>query len=166
MPRGPVHETVNLSLLAVQAIAYARYQPALPSGFAEGYLAGFLLGTLWITPDLDLAERRNRPRPLRFWGLLKPLWVPYGLLFRHRGLSHTWIAGPLSRILYILFVLQGLSYGLSLTPVGQHLPDPSALQGWLASPLGLGIVAGYFVSQWAHLVLDGIAPRLSRRPTP
>lgn len=162
MPRGTEHETVNLGLLALQVATLGKYAASLPAGSTSGYLAGYLIGTLWVTPDLDLAGRRERPRPLQNWGLLKALWAPYGLIFKHRGLSHTWIIGPLTRALYLLFLAQGISYGLSLLLPTQELGFEFNLRGWLLSPTGAGVLTGYFVSQWLHLALDGIRPTRRR----
>ena len=168
MPRGPVHESVNLTALALGIIAFHRMVPegsaALPAGSLEGFVAGYLVGSLWITPDLDLAERRNKPRPTRHWGWLRLLWVPYGRLFRHRGLSHTWVVGPITRILYIVLILEGARYGLSLIPGLGSALRPLALTRWVLSPVGLAGLAGYFVSQWLHLALARVyEPRRRNR---
>ena len=168
MPRGPVHESVNLTALALGIIAYHRLVPegstALPPGALEGFVAGYLVGSLWVTPDLDLAERKNTPRPARLWGWLRLLWVPYGRLFRHRGLSHTWVVGPLTRVLYLVLIFEGVRYGLARLPgVGTHL-EPLAFTRWALSPVGVAGLLGYFTSQWLHLALDrAMEPRKRRR---
>ena len=168
VPRGPVHESVNLTALALGVIAFHRLVPdggaALPAGSLEAFVAGYLLGSVWITPDLDLAERRNKPRPARLWGWFRLLWVPYGQLFRHRGLSHTWVVGPITRILYIVLILEGVRYGLSLLPGMGSALEPLAMTKWLLSPVGIAGLAGYFVSQWLHLALDrAFEPRRRKR---
>ncbi|ADR37835.1 Protein of unknown function DUF2227, metal-binding protein (plasmid) [Oceanithermus profundus DSM 14977] len=170
MPRGPVHESVNLTALALGVIAYHRLVPegsaALPPGTLEGFVAGYLLGSLWITPDLDLAERKNTPRPARLWGWLRLLWIPYGRLFRHRGLSHTWVVGPITRILYLVLILEGVLYGLSLLPGMGTTLEPLTTTKWLLSPVGGAGLAGYFVAQWLHLVLDRAFEPRRRKRTP
>lgn len=80
VPRGPVHESVNLTALVLGVIAFHRLVPdggaALPEGSLEAFVAGYLLGSVWVNPDLDLAERRNKPHPARLWGWFRLLWVP------------------------------------------------------------------------------------------
>jgi uncharacterized metal-binding protein len=111
--------------------------------FALAYLAG----TYLLSPDLDLAEKGVRAG--RRWGVLRLLWRPYGWLFRHRGLSHTWVLGPLTRLAYL--------------GVDWDLRPPS----WPKEALGWGLL-GYYLSQWLHLLADGIWPdhdlRQLRRP--
>jgi len=171
VPRGTTHELVNLGLLGAAALAWhalggdrGPYQD-----LAEGFAAGYLAGTFLITPDLDLAEHpTSRPRAMRRWGPLAWIWLPYGALFRHRGLSHTWLAGPLSRLLYLYLVLQGLLYGVGLLGARiDRLPGlVGRLQRWLSGPGALAAAAGYLVAQWLHLLLDGIPiPLTQRRPS-
>ena len=59
---------------------------ALLLGWPTGLTAGlaFLVGGLWLSPDLD-----TRSRPSKRWGWLAVLWWPYRRLVRHRGwMSH------------------------------------------------------------------------------
>ncbi|MEM1242756.1 MAG: DUF2227 family putative metal-binding protein, partial [Cyanobacteria bacterium P01_H01_bin.26] len=48
---------------------------------------------LFLSPDLDLAENRHGCNAKRRWGALGAYWVPYGMAFKHRGLSHCLILG-------------------------------------------------------------------------
>lgn len=63
---------------------------------AKAVLA-FAVGTLLITQDLDLrcndASRR--------WVALRFVWMPYHLLSKHRGVSHTYLLGLVTRLLYL-----------------------------------------------------------------
>ena len=63
--------------------------PALgPAGVAVASGA-FLLGGLWLSPDLD-----TRSNATRRWGPLRLLWWPYRRLLSHRSLlSHSPPAG-------------------------------------------------------------------------
>ncbi len=144
MPSGKVHETINTGFLVAQAAAWLGGALALPAQGVWSYLAGFALGTYLITPDLDLAERQE-PRPLKWWGPLKVLWWPYGMIFKHRGLSHSWVLGPLSRIAYlaILAASAGLLARFDLRALILEHPLEASL-----------FTLGYLLSQWIHLVLD------------
>ena len=125
-----------------------------------------------LSPDLDLAEQNVDSK--RNWGILGFLWVPYGMMFSHRGLSHTWIVGPLTRVLYLCLLLalpiwllrqpiletklRGINRGIvhDLVLSLQHVFS----SGWLAGQVGLGLALGFYVSQWLHLIADGVAPDL------
>lgn len=142
MPAGEVHERANLLFGAGAALVGSALGLDWREPLWLGAALGYALGTFWVTPDLD-----NFPRypvlAARRWGPLKLVWLPYGLLFRHRGLAHHWVLGPLSRLLYLSPLL---------------LP----LRGWLGGlepALLWGALLGYYASQWLHLALDGIPLR-------
>lgn len=59
--------------------------------------AGYTLGWVFLSPDLDLP----RSNPLRRWGALKWIWIPYEKTHDHRGLSHWPIVGSMGRSLYL-----------------------------------------------------------------
>ncbi len=159
MPSGRVHEAINLSVLGLASAAYMVYksQLELPEPVALSFVGSYLLGTLLITPDLDLAEQNVRAKGR--WGLLGLFWVPYGWMFSHRGLSHTWVVGPLTRLLYLGAVGIVLWWLLEaiLRYLGIHLDLRPQLQ---VPPQNIlwGLAAGYYVSQWMHLIADGIWP--------
>jgi uncharacterized metal-binding protein len=86
-------------------------------------------------------------------------------MFSHRGLSHSWLIGPLTRLAYLALL------GAALFWVGdgllRYLGISLELQGRVAVPPGeilWALVLGYYVSQWLHLVADGIWPDFPRRP--
>ncbi len=164
MPLGRVHETFNLAVLAgLGAYAFFREGEALwANREALAFALAYLVGTFLLSPDLDLAERDVRPA--KRWGLLRVLWWPYGLLFRHRGLSHTWVVGPLTRLGYLLLLLGllGLLGKALASLLGLGLGFDLAL-GW-PKEVYLAALLGYYLSQWLHLALDGIPPGLSLRP--
>ncbi|ADV68503.1 metal-binding protein [Deinococcus maricopensis] len=157
MPSGNVHNLINTAayaaLFAATALAqHAGYVHVTPvQGLA--FTAGYAAGTFLLSPDLDLAEGRVNSK--RYWGILGFLWVPYGMLFSHRGLSHTWLIGPLTRLAY-LGVIVALVVGLVAFLVPDlRLPGlPSSLD-WKGL---LPLLAGYYLSQWMHLIADGVRP--------
>ncbi len=156
MPSGRVHNLINLVSFAVLGGAAwsARQAGLVEFGAAQALLfgGGYAAGTFLLSPDLDLAEGRVNAK--RAWGVLGALWVPYGKLFSHRGWSHSWIVGPLTRLAY-LGVLAALAWGLV------HALAPNLR--WPALPittwtLTLPLLAGYYLSQWLHLIADGVRP--------
>jgi uncharacterized metal-binding protein len=165
VPSGRAHETINLVTFGLIAGGYAYARAHGASGLenivtprtAAAFSASYLVGTFLVTPDLDLAE--NRVRAKSNWGLLGLLWVPYGAIFSHRGLSHTWFVGPLTRLLYLVMLALALSWLVSaLGPtLGYHFSIGARLgSSWPG--LALGALVGYYLSQWLHLIADGIAP--------
>jgi uncharacterized metal-binding protein len=123
-----------------------------PAGLVAGGLA-FLIGGLWLSPDLD-----TRSRPLRRWGLLACIWGPYRHLVRHRGwISHTPLLGMACRLLYLgLWILM---LATLLLPLGSPSPN-QLLQGllrlWQLQPKPmLAALLGLEASAWLHLIQDG-----------
>ncbi|EYB67618.1 hypothetical protein DEIPH_ctg033orf0024 [Deinococcus phoenicis] len=157
MPSGRVHNLINIATYSVLAagVLVATRQGLLTVTPAQAlnFTLGFFVGTFLLSPDLDLAEGRVDSK--RRWGRLGVLWVPYGRLFSHRGLSHTWLLGPLTRLAYLAVVL-GLLVGLlcfvwPLFPL-PALPPPASLK------VLLPLLFGYYLSQWLHLIADGVRP--------
>ena len=142
MPSGRVHETVNLLALPPTLYVLPESLPKLPFAF------GYLIGTFWLTPDLDLATSR----PSQRWGILRLIWLPYAWLFPHRGLSHRPLLGAITRVLYLaalaglgLLLLDTLGYRLQFNfPIGQS---------WLS------FFAGILFADFLHLSLDAFFRR-------
>lgn len=167
MPDGRTHTRINLacylagsSLLAGLYFGHI-YTVSVPQVvfFSLGY--GF--GTYWVTPDLDLAEQHVRAKTA--WGPWGILWVPYGRMSEHRGMSHSWLWGPFSRLLYFMLCLTPIWILLYLLFSAQPELRPN-LSHWLSFQLFADlwpIFLGYYVSQWLHLVADGIWPGHSLR---
>ncbi|MFC4425543.1 metal-binding protein [Deinococcus navajonensis] len=157
MPSGRVHNLINIaaySVLAAAALVASRQDVlTITPAQAFNFTLAFAAGTFLLSPDLDLAEGRVDSK--RHWGVLGVLWVPYGMLFSHRGLSHTWVVGPLTRLLY-LAVMVGLVVGLL------RFVAPSFALPAIPQPVSLKVLAplllGYYLSQWLHLVADGVRP--------
>lgn len=140
-----------------------------PAGIAVASLA-FLLGGLWLSPDLDTPSRASAR-----WGPLRILWWPYRRLLRHRSLlSHSPLIGTSGRLAYLLTALALLRLLAEAGP-WNSLPLPP-LEAWPALGWRLwrahpalvicGLVA-LEASSWLHLLQDGDPlprmPRLLRR---
>lgn len=167
MASGRTHETINVATLLGVGVAFAvlsdhpGFDPPLGEvvGIPSRYVfaVAYLIGTFLITPDLDLAEGHVRAK--KHWGLLGFLWVPYGWLFTHRGISHTWFAGPLTRLIY-LALLVGV-FAAVLAPLRPVVEDAFSMSLAFSIPWGQiapAALAGYVLSQWMHLIADGIWP--------
>ena len=147
---GYQHTAVNMTctVLGYGALALFGYPQS-----ATALAAGLTFGTLLVTPDLDLQLNDAR----RNWGPLRFIWAPYAALSKHRGMSHTFLAGPTIRLLY-LALWAALLVWLASRLQPMTLPETS----WRYLALA-GI--GYFFAQWLHLLCDGIYPDLPRSPS-
>ncbi|HIE51204.1 MAG TPA: hydrolase [Armatimonadetes bacterium] len=150
MPEGRVHNLVNLTWLILVLLAVG-------GGWGLGWLeigwlevmvfAGtYLFMTFFLSPDLDLEQCNSR----RHWSVLSFLWKPYAFLFRHRGVSHHWLWGPLTRLIYLmLWALPVLYWGQQY--YGWSMAEKlRQMSGRLWIALGTGV----YLPHWLHVILD------------
>ncbi|WP_034388485.1 DUF2227 family putative metal-binding protein [Deinococcus sp. YIM 77859] len=153
MPSGDVHTAVNLGALAV--LSAAGLLLSLPQDTLIAFGGGMLLSTLLITPDLDLAGH-VRVRARRNWGLWGELWRPLSLFVRHRGVTHTFVRGPLLLLGYALAVM-----GVMLSVLRWLMrSSPLLTLPWtgVSGQSVFAALAGYLVGYWLHVWLDGYRP--------
>ena len=113
MPSGRTHTRIDLFMLAALLGLGAYFWEPLAGYFERDalvessvvFVLAYLFGTFLLSPDMDLA----RSHPMSNWGLLRFVWRPYALLFKHRGISHVPIVGTLTRVLYLLAMVYILS---------------------------------------------------------
>lgn len=175
MASGKQHNAINFALLGtllfINGVLAVLHLPFVHVALCVVFALAYAFGTLFLSPDLDMAEERSFTVDCkRNWGILGPLWVPYGFIFKHRGVSHSWIMGPLSRLLYLGLMLLGpwallwwawpqISEALAYV-IGPSFVVPHPL-AWLEHfpwwpwwPVLGPALAGYMLSQWAHNVTD------------
>jgi hypothetical protein len=105
-----------------------------------------LVVVLWewaCTPDVDLANQRNRRRGSVLWRLLCWLWLPYAVLVGHRSrFSHSLALGLPCRLAYVGIVPLALvaTGRLSLAWAGEHL---------------VVLLTGAAIADTVHLLKDG-----------
>jgi uncharacterized metal-binding protein len=155
MALGRTHELVNL--VALPIILYA-----VPKEFYLAFGAGYVVGTFFLSPDVDLPNSK----PTKRWSYLRCIWMPYQSFSRHRGISHLPIVGSLLRLTYLVlvvvflyFVLLGivslLDRSIALEMTGF---DPfSYLNELFRSERSLYFVAGIVCADIVHIVLDGLS---------
>ncbi len=152
-----MHEFINMSALVTLGTTYvvlkANNLIHIPWSSLAIFTVAYLVGVFLITPDLDVQSKWVRPK--RWWGVLGYLWWPYGIFSRHRGISHTWILGPLTRLLYLFFIIFLLILPIAIF-IGSrqfYFTTPN-LQGW--GRIVLIAALGYYLSQWMHLFGDRV----------
>lgn len=96
--KGVTHDFVSVALTGPLASAAFTF---FPPGYALTMVAGYTVGWVWLSPDMDLKQSN----PSKRWGLLSILWRPYQKHRKHRGRSHWPLYGSFERLLYILVLL-------------------------------------------------------------
>jgi uncharacterized metal-binding protein len=149
LPSARVHDRINLRAFVVVGVVSATLfgSGALPTPSVAAiyaFTAGYFAGSHLLSPDLDAAVSE----PARRWGWLRVVWIPYARIFPHRGSSHGYLLGPLTRLGYLFVITSPL-----------HAQE--AVQAWLIrqpallpSEVGIALLAGYFASTWLHLIAD------------
>ncbi len=146
------HEFLNL--LALPGFLYF-----LPKETYISFILGYIIGTFFLSPDIDL----KHSKPTKRWKLLRILWYPYQKKSKHRGLSHTPIFGTFIRLFYIMFVFtviyiilylifsnywkEGLELLQSINPLA--LIEGHAYKEWV-----FYFVLGLLASELMHIVAD------------
>ena len=156
MPSGKTHLHIELAALVVvvggglalnHAFEWMKWKEVYT--LLPAFVAAYLFSSLLLSPDLDLA----RSGPQSRWGLFRVLWLPYAGMFRHRGLSHNPLFGPLTRIAYLGLlaagVLAGLHYGFEM--------ELKFLEHWWEDFQGRPLWAvgiGMFLPNELHILAD------------
>ncbi|MCX8164490.1 MAG: DUF2227 family putative metal-binding protein [Aquificaceae bacterium] len=160
MALGRKHDYINLL-----ALPFCLYY--MPKEFYLPFTAGYLFGTFFLSPDIDLSHSK----PARRWRGLGFFWRPYQCFSKHRGLSHIPLLGTFVRLgytvllsLFLYFTLLGFSryYAPTLMEVLISL-DPLELFSHLANREEVFYFAlGVVVSEIFHIALDLLTTLLRR----
>lgn len=158
MAKGKWHDKFNLLLGATLA--------GVMIGLGINYLltisfgSGWLISTLILSPDLDFMPKKRS-------GFLRFVLFPYSLIFKHRGIAHSFWWGTLTRIIYILMVI--FLFILVFYRMGDLAYSPQdfgqAVVGYLKNYqyellsyyVPTWFFVGMFCADVAHLVLDKIS---------
>ncbi len=149
MANGKAHKKINLVFLAIGIGAVLISSQHYVHGIS--IIIGYLFGTYWMNPDLDI-----KSNPYRRWGLLRFMWIPYQKL-KHRSIwTHGYVIGDIIRYLYIMgwivlvaFVL-GILTGVPYTTYIDYLRD---FVNQYKLPL-LSFIIGNMLSSTAHILTD------------
>lgn len=143
MPGGRVHTAINTGVGLVTTTGLLLY--TYPLQDVAPYTCGIMFGNV-MSPDLDMIEKGNYSMTVigksswvlaELWRLF---WLPYGVLSRHRGLSHVIVVGTAMRLAYLLFIpfVIWLLVGHPVLPV------------WPLIEFSLGV----FQADVTHIILD------------
>ncbi len=155
MALGRTHDLINLTALPV-------FFYFLPKELYIPFGAGYLVGTFFLSPDIDLPNSK----PTRRWKLLRCLWIPYQSLSRHRGISHMPVIGSLLRLAYLIFIVIFAYFVLigvlsvfdkSFSMVLASFNPFEFLNELFRSEESLYFVAGIVCADIVHILFDGIS---------
>lgn len=106
MPNHKTHDILGITTAA--SLGVACLYVATPE-VAIGLALGLVIGTIWLSPDLDLDSRiYNR------WGILRGFWYPYKKLVHHRSIiSHSGLFSATIRLFYLLVPIIVVLYAIN-----------------------------------------------------
>lgn len=158
MAAGKTHDIINLLVLPV-AVYYLQPENLY------GFLAGYLIGTFFLSPDNDIYHSSPNKR----WKFLKFIWKPYTKIFSHRGVSHVPVLGSITKLLYLLTIL--IMVLALLFPIIKLIkPDIVKnlnfsyvdLKNYLIHPLSISFLIGLILSEIIHVITDVIYSALKK----
>ena len=158
MPSGRAHLRIELGALVLitgagvglnHVYQYVKWGDATAPGLC--FLGAYLFSSLLMSPDMDLV----RSRPQSRWGVFRLLWLPYAVCFRHWGISHNLVFGPMTRIVYLALVvctvlaLLHYSFGVELGFLEHWREDLYSVPLW-------AIGVGLFLPNELHILVDKV----------
>lgn len=163
MALGKTHDRINLimgTLICGVLIGFGQ-DPYVTGSFAFGWL----VSTLIFSPDSDLMPKA-RTGPLRFF------LYPYSVFFKHRGLSHSFLFGTVTRFVYGILMLGLLTYVLYEMDKIKFSPKDyfSFLYYWLRAfnydylqyQMLAWLFGGAFLADLCHIFTDVISSGLKK----
>ena len=151
MPKGRVHLAFELTTLPLWSLGGA--VAGVPWEELVIFTLSYVGTSLFLSPDLDLPHSDVTRR----WLFLRYLWYPYSRIFRHRGLSHSLLFGPLTRLLYLgawaalCWAVAHLSFGVRWGWPPPTLPQVGAFLGGIYWANFLHVFLDRVVSSWVRL---------------
>lgn len=172
MPLGKAHLKIGLLSFGVilLGILVLRQAEQLSVSFSKVILlsVSYLFSMYLLSPDLDI-----KSDPLKRWGVLRFIWRPYAILFKHRGSSHHFLLGTLIRLAYLCFafvwlvLLCGILLYLTRflwvnTGLGGYLPALAGLYFNRVKPYIPVFLIGVYVPNILHILADRYVSRKKR----
>lgn len=148
MPSGQTHDKATLISAIPASIAASAILSSLNAPITThiAFAAGYLLA-LWVNPDMDLRTKTTgdmRLARVYIIGNLLVRWSnAYASVFKHRGVSHVFVIGTITRWLWFF-----------------PFPIISILIG--GPEITLAALAGNCVADAIHIALDAIPKPLIR----
>lgn len=103
----------------------------------------YLFATFFLSPDLD-----TKSRSYKRWKILRILWWPYRIIFKHRGVSHNVVLGPLSILLNLVLI------GFALVILAGIEVRPIPLR------FAVAVIVGIVLSIDVHIISDSLISKI------
>ncbi len=146
MPSYSSHLIVNFLGLSTFLLLLLRY-PILTLVQAGAFVVGYFAGTVFLSPDIDTKSEASKRCGL--------LCYPYRKLSKHRGLSHHWFWGSITRVTYLFIII---SLVIIILRVWSSESMGVVLQYIMIYKLEIALIfVGLFVSNLFHILLDKVA---------
>lgn len=144
MPSDTTHQIVNYILLSFLLVCNYYYNIELNISNVLFFMLSYIIGTHYLTPDLDI---RSKPS--------KRLWLfsyPLRKLFKHRGIQHNIVVGWLIRIIYVSIIVMIILYVLKINfNISQ-----------INYKILFFMLLGLFLSNLIHIILDKVITMIKR----
>jgi uncharacterized metal-binding protein len=148
MANYKTHTRFNLCLFLPLLVTIGHYLLKLSPRELTLFGASFAYGTLWLSPDMDVAYQIKL---FSFRGLMTLPFRPYAYIFKHRGLSHIPVIGTLTRVIWLLLIaLALLIFVYEIKPTPQDFVS-FCLSYKMILSLAFG---GILFADLGHLLLD------------
>ncbi len=155
MPSGKTHEIINITVLMVILAGLYYFSTWQKNEIVTKYLdiytilafsASYIFATFFLSPDLD-----TKSRPYKRWKILKILWWPYRIMFKHRGYSHNIVLGPLSIILNLVLIAVVIILITGVEVKDIPLKLAFAIIVGIVLPIDVHIISDSLVSKTKHV---------------
>lgn len=160
------HTCLNLAMISLIGLTLNTYS-IISSKLLIIATTGFVFATFYLSPDLDLSYSK----PSKNWGPWKFIWWPYTWIFRHRGLSHHYTIGTLSRVIYLYLiacliltatkgastVIEGKSFKVTCNILSKQfvtIIEQSATFSSKYYKEMIALIIGVFLSDLIHILVD------------
>lgn len=144
MANYKTHVGFNLFLMLPVLVSSGCYFVQPSEKIVIIFVAAFTYATLFMNPDLDLVHQ------IKLFSLRGFLTLPfrgYSRICKHRGISHSFLLGSLTRIIW-------LSALVFLFVVSFSLSDITFAFCKKIKTNFIYILAGICLADWSHLLLD------------
>ncbi|MCH9627683.1 MAG: hypothetical protein S4CHLAM2_13250 [Chlamydiales bacterium] len=148
MANYKTHSTFNIFLALPALLVGIYYSLHPPYALLLTFVITFTYCTLFMSPDLDLV---HNIKLVSLRGVLSLPFRLYSRVFKHRGLSHSFLFGSLTRIVW----LAGMAF-LVFFLICEVLPSKHSFMAYYGAYKYYIWYAGAAIclADWSHLLLD------------
>ncbi len=152
MPNFKTHQYINYIILIL--ISILLYHLGQLNYLFLLFIIGYIIGTQYITPDLDINSKPSN----------NILWRLYKKLSHHRGKTHALVYGFLLPILYLIIILLSIVYFVGIITNIDNLPfkfiENSTKLMYINYIYVIIFFSGIGIANGIHIISDRITGKL------